>query len=76
MNIEETISELGLPVNGIAMANRLVELLKENGVNNLGRAKHDIRIHAVMWLLNQQLYGQLTVIDLGEQWTKIVESME
>ena len=75
MKIEEYIKEQFLPVNGIAMANRLIELLRENETNNLSSAKHDVRIHAVMWLLNQQLYGQLAMLDLHEEWKEITSRM-
>jgi hypothetical protein len=81
MNIEETIHETALPVNTIAMANRLIEILKENRTNSamdfrikpefstrLLDSKGAARFRKCLWLINQQIFGQLTVIDMDKEW--------
>ena len=74
MHIEETIAECGLPVNAIAMINRLRELMDEHGTNSLSgdNVKQDPRVRKVMWLINQQVFGQITVIDMQKEWEALV----
>jgi hypothetical protein len=83
MNIEELIYEDGLPVNTIAMANRLVEILKENNTNSAlslsddskfpGRDKGLLKFQRCLWLINSQVYGQLGKIDMDTEWTRLSE---
>ena len=76
MKIEETIGDLGLPVNTIAMANRLVEILKESGTNTIlalrDRPDDFKAVRKILWLINQQAYGQLGNLDLNEEWHDLV----
>lgn len=84
MNIEETIHDTALPVNTIAMANRLIEILKENETNSamafrvspelstrLKETKGAIRFRKCLWLINQQIFGQLTSIDMEKEWFEL-----
>jgi len=69
-NIEDTIGDTGLPVNSIAMANRLIDLLR-NHETNCSQSLHGTGLHkykSVLWLLNQQVYGQLGTIDMSREW--------
>jgi len=55
-NIEDTIFDSYLPVNTLAMLERLKEVIKENKTNNLERCTSDTRIQRLMWLIMNQ-YG-------------------
>ena len=68
MHIEDTIFELHLPVNTIAMFNRGIEILRENDCNSPKFLKGDAkrRYMRLMWLLCNQVYDQ--VVDLTEEW--------
>ena len=72
MEIEEMIFSDDLPVNTIAMLNRALEILKENDTNSatLLSPENDglLKFRKVMWLINAQVYGQLEVIDMAEEW--------
>jgi hypothetical protein len=74
-NIEETIFDLGLPVNSKAMLSRLGELLDEHGTNcfSLERVRSDWRVRAAMWLVMQQVFGQSTLIDMEELWRSLAK---
>jgi len=74
-NIEDTIFDSGLPVNSLAMLNRLKQLIEENKTNSLNapKCKNDNRIRRLMWLLNSQFYGQLETINLMTEWQKLKE---
>jgi len=69
--IESRVFDRGLPVNTLAMAERLKELLKENDTNCLEHAKSDPRIRQLLWLINQQFYGSLATVDLGKEWDEM-----
>jgi len=71
--IEDMIEDALLPVNSIAMLDRLKELLKENKTNSLSECREDKRIRKLMWLMNQQVYGQSGVIDLSREWKTLTE---
>jgi len=71
MEIEDTIFEKGLPVNTIAMLNRLKNLLEENGTNCLKNCRDDIRVKKLMWLINRQFYGEQVSIDLWDEWDQL-----
>ena len=77
MCIEQTINDFGLPVNTRAMLSRLQDLLDEHATNSLGleRAKADPRVRAVLWLIMQQVFGQVAKIDMEELWTECVNSL-
>ena len=69
MQIENKIFSNSLPVNSIAIANRLIELLKEKQINSLNDSlAKDKQIEKCLWLLNSQYFGQIAKIDLGEWW--------
>uniref|UniRef100_A0A6M3LQP5 Uncharacterized protein n=1 Tax=viral metagenome TaxID=1070528 RepID=A0A6M3LQP5_9ZZZZ len=74
-NIEDTIFEDSLPINSIAMCNRLIEILREADTNcALGlrddkkRKEELIKYRKCLWLINSQIFGQLGVIDMSEEW--------
>lgn len=87
MGIEDTICEAHLPVNTIAMLERLKELLKEHETNSLLSCRgekvcpqgqpctpschEDVRIQKLLWLINSQWYGEIGKIDLSEEWAKL-----
>jgi len=74
MKIEDTIIEVGLPVNTIAMFNRGIEILKENNCNNpkflKGGEKRKYR--KLMWLLCNQIYD--SKMDLMEEWEELTNN--
>ena len=75
MNIEDTIHNVCLPVNSFPLLDRLRELLGEAGTNDLGLLTGPDRVKArkIMWLLLQQLHGQLSKLDLCEEWHFLVK---
>jgi hypothetical protein len=75
MNIENTIKYEVLPVNSKAMVNRLIELMDEEGTNCLQNMRCDLRVKGVLWLLNQQVFGQLGTIDMFELWQELNEKL-
>jgi len=77
VKIEQMILETGLPCNSRAMLNRLRELMDENGSNCLSddRQRDDVRIKAVLWLLNGQVYGQCARIDMCDEYAAITKAL-
>ena len=76
MRIEDTIKTDSLPVNSIAMCNRLIELMRKNDTNCLlgmdnWNDQDNWSVEAVLWLLNSQVYGQLATIDLCQIWSEL-----
>ena len=71
MNIEDTVKDQGLPVNSKAMVSRLLELMDEGKTNCLCGMRNDLRVKAVLWLLNGQVFGQLAIIDMTELWQEL-----
>lgn len=72
-NIEETIFDDGLPVNSIAMANRLIEILRANKTNSFSSLPEPekIKYKMCLWLINQQVYGQCTIVDMYDEWNDL-----
>ena len=70
-NIEETIFDDHLPVNTLVMLKRMREILDDNKTNSILSCRNDPRIRKLMWLLNTQTYGQLSVIDLEAEFTAL-----
>lgn len=70
MEIEETIFEDYLPVNTIAMANRLIEILKNGDTNAFKFLNKDdkLKYRKCLWLINQQVYGQMDKIDMHKEF--------
>lgn len=66
--IETTIGNAYLPVNSLAMIGRLQELIAENKTNCLSDCHNDRRVKAVLWLLMQQVFGQVSIIDMRKVW--------
>ena len=74
-NIEETIFDEDLPVNSIAMAIRLIEILqinKTNGFESLPE-KDKIRYRMCLWLINQQVFSSTLDIDMVNEWNVLEE---
>ena len=73
MNIEKTMFDEGLPVNSIAMANRLIEILKECDTNAFEFLSEDqaTKYKMCLWLINQQVFGQVSVIDMYKEWNDL-----
>jgi len=74
-NIEDTIHDNSLPINTIAMCNRLVEILRESDTNCVLSLKNESRIkfRKCLWLVNQQVFGQMGVIDMYDDWKDLVK---
>lgn len=70
-HIEQTVLTDSLPVNSKAMLSRLNELMDEQPTNCLEGIKDDVRVQAVLWLLNYQVFGQLATIDMCTLWDEI-----
>ena len=69
MNIEDKIFSNSLPVNSIAVIERLKELLRSKQTNCLSDTlAKDVQIEKCLWLLNAHYFGQLAKIDLAEFW--------
>jgi len=75
MNIEDTIGDDGLPVNARAMLNRLDEILVGNECNSYHYLSEEnkIKYRKCLWLINQQVYGQLRTINMTEEWEELTE---
>ena len=72
-NIEDTIFDEQLPVNSLAVLNRIAEILKEHKTNNVNSTSGDIRLRRAMWLLNEMYYGQTAVIDMSREWQTLYD---
>ena len=74
-NIEDTINEESLPVNTIAMLNRMIAILSENETNcalSLGTDNNGLlKFKKCLWLVNSQVYGQMETIDMIEEWKEL-----
>jgi hypothetical protein len=73
--IEDTIDTESLAVNQIAMANRLAQILKEENCNNYNFLSVDgkIKFRKCLWLINQNIFGQLGKIDMDDEWNYVVK---
>lgn len=73
-NIEDCIAETCLPVNTIAMANRLIAILKEANTNCAQSLKDEqlLKFKKDLWLINSQVYGQMGVISMIDEWHTLV----
>ena len=73
-HIEDTISEESMPVNCIAMANRLVEILREGDTNCVTSLKGEnlLKFRKCLWLLTALTYGQMATIDMVGEWNRLV----
>ena len=71
--IENTISEDTMPVNCIAMANRLIEILKEGNTNCVKSLTGEslLKFKKCLWLLNALTYGQMAQIDMTDEWSRL-----
>lgn len=73
-NIEDTMCEDSLPGNTIAMAIRLIEILKENSCNHIPSIKNKedqksfLKFKKCLWLINSQVYGQMAIINMMDEW--------
>lgn len=74
-HIEDTATEHNLPTNALPILARLREVLEELQTNTLHSesARKDDRVARLVWLLNEQYYGELATIHMGEEWAKIYE---
>ena len=70
-NIEETIFDDHLPVNTLVILERMKEILDNNKTNSILSCRNDLSIRKLMWLLNTQTYGQLSVIDLEAEFLEL-----
>jgi len=77
--IEETIFDMGLPVNTRVMAARLIEILEEEGKATAdGRMRlfsedGKRKFRKCLWLINSQVFGQMATIDLSEEWDSLLK---
>ncbi|MHA2289648.1 MAG: hypothetical protein ACXABG_12765 [Promethearchaeota archaeon] len=64
-----------MPVNVFPALHRLTELFKEaRGVSE--EAKKSWEIRAIVWWLNTQMFGQLSTIDLIDEYSEIMKLKE
>jgi len=75
-NIEDTIFYSTLPVNTIAMLNRLKEILQDANVNCAKslEAEQREKYLRVLWMLNQQVYGPTAIVHMLETWEAFYEN--
>ena len=76
LQIEDTIFEESLPVNSMAVLNRITQLLQEHGTNSFKSCRDDLRLRRAMWLLNAMFYGQMATVDLTNEWYYLHEVRE
>ncbi len=68
---EDCVMSESLPVNSIAAANRLIELLRLNGTNSILSARKDWRVRAIVWFLMEQLTeNQIGTVDMDSLYTE------
>jgi len=69
-NIEDTIFYSSLPVNTIAMLNRLKEILQDANLTcaKFLEAEQREKYLRVLWMLNQQTYGPTAIINMLDTW--------
>ncbi len=72
-NIEDFIHSDILPVNTLAMANRLKAILEENNTNCALSLKDNKQLKKLLWLLNSQVFGELAIIDMSQLWQDLKE---
>lgn len=68
MNIEDAIFNDCLPVNTIAMAARLKEILEQHDTNCALGLKQDTQLRRLIWLIASQIHGELAIIDMSKEW--------
>lgn len=66
------------PCNSIPFLARLRGILDESKTNGLAYLPDDARLkaRACMWILIAQLYGQMEVIDLGQEWSALRKAVD
>ena len=76
--IEDMIFEHGLPVNGYPMIDRFYELLDRHNTNSLDEpsVRRDPDVRKLLWLINQDFYGQLAKIDMEDEWDYLYATRE
>jgi hypothetical protein len=74
-HIEETIASQNLPVNTKSMLNRMSELMEEKSTNSL-QGIQDRRIRKLLWLLNSQVFGQLAIINMEQEWKELTNGSD
>ena len=73
-DFEDCVMSAALPVNSIAAANRLIELLDKAGTNSIlsPNARANWRIKAIVWFLMEQLTGnQIGKVDMMDLYDTI-----
>ena len=73
-DFEDCVMSSALPVNSIAAANRLIELLDKAGTNTIlsPKARANWRIKAIVWFLMEQLTGnQIGKVDMMDLYDTI-----
>jgi len=75
MKIEDTIGDMGLPVNTIAMLNRGIEILRENRTNSATSLQGNSlkKFRKCLWLINQMVFSQTGSIDMMDEWSELVK---
>ena len=65
------------PCNSIPFLRRLREILDEGKTNGLAYLPDDAKLkaRACMWVLLGQLYGQMAVIDLGQEYQALCKAV-
>jgi len=71
-NIEDAIFDEFLPVNGLAMVERLKELMKELETTSLAHARYDHRVRKLMWLIINN-YMEGNDYNIYNEWLQLME---
>jgi hypothetical protein len=74
-NIEDSIGKEILPVNTLAMLRRMDEILRINETNCAETLKGEglAQYKKCLWLVNQQVYGQVGMIDMQSEWGELTK---
>lgn len=77
MEIEDTLNQNLLPINTIAMMNRAIKILEKNRTNNVLNLQGEelLKFQRCLWLVNNQLYTQVGVIDMLAEWYRLSEGL-
>ena len=78
MNIEDTIFNEGMAINSLVALGRLIEIIREHNTNTIleERVREDTRVRRLFWILNSQMYGQMTSIDQDKIWDELYKEWE
>jgi hypothetical protein len=71
-NLTTAMFNSSFPVNPIPFANGISEMVMNEGTDAI---KSD-EVKKLLWVLMAQSYGQLSTIDLGDEWSRLYETSQ